>query len=105
MSAPELMPMDNTTGIYDVSLPAEFENDVLKNPSLVFRIENQSQPGVYVYQWFVDVMMIKWPDVTMIEFLLDLSSYSGLSLNVSYAFATDEGISEYSESVGVQYTG
>ena len=103
MSAPELMPM-GTEGIYDVSLPAEFENDVFKNPSLVFRIENQSQPGVYVYQWFVDVEF-DWPHVTMIEFLLDLSSYSGLSLNVSYAFATDEGISEYSESVGVQYTG
>ena len=103
MSAPELMPI-GTQGVYDVILPAEFENDVFKNPSLVFRIEDHSQPGVYVYQWFVDVVFY-WPAVTMVEFLLDLLSFSGLSLNVSYAFATDEGISEYSESVGVQYTG
>ena len=35
--------------IYDVGIPIEIELQVYDNPSLVFRIEDQSQPGEYVY--------------------------------------------------------
>ena len=102
MTAPELTRM--AQNIYDVSIPSELEILTSGSSSLVFRIEDSSQPGEYVYQWMVDVMF-DLPEITMIEFLLDLASYSGRSLNISYAFATDNGLSEYSESAIVQIPG
>ena len=102
MTAPELTRM--AQGIYDVSIPSELEMLTSGSSSLVFQIEDSSQPGEYVYQWMVDVIF-DIPEVTMVEFLLDLASYSGRSLNISYAFATDNGLSEYSESVTLQVPG
>ena len=102
MTAPELTRM--AQGIYDVSIPSELEVLTSGSSSLVFRIEDSSQPGEYVYQWMVDVMF-DLPEITMMEYLLDLASYSGRSLNISYAFATDNGLSEYSESTTVQISG
>ena len=102
MTAPELTRMAH--GIYDVSIPSELEMLTSGSSSLVFRIEDSSQPGEYVYQWMVDVMF-DLPEITMMEYLLDLASYSGRSLNISYAFATDNGLSEYSESAIVQIPG
>ena len=102
MTAPELTRM--AQNIYDVSIPSELEMLTSGSSSLVFQIEDSSQSGEYIYQWMVDVMF-DLPEITMVEYLLDLASYSGRSLNISYAFATDNGLSEYSESVIVQVPG
>ena len=87
--------------MYDVVKPEELELFESEHPSLVFRIEDQSQPGEYVYQWMVDVIF-ELPTVTMMEYMLDLSSYIGQTVNVSYAFATIMSFSEYSESVEIR---
>ena len=86
--------------MYDVFIPEELELFKSEHPSLVFRIEDQSQPGEYVYQWMVDVIF-ELPIVTMVEYMLDLSSYIRQTVNVSYAFATNMSFSEYSESVEI----
>ena len=87
--------------MYDVVIPEELELFKSEHPSLVFRIEDQSQPGEYVYQWMVDVIF-ELPTVTMVEYMLDLSSYIGQTVNVSYAFATSMSFSGYSESVEIR---
>ena len=97
LTAPELTQVGSQQ-IYDVNMPDELQ--IFSNPSLVFRIEDQLQPGEYVYQWMVDVMF-ELPTVTMMEHMLDLSSYIGQTVNVSYAFATSMGLSEYSEAVEI----
>ena len=102
MAAPELTQMPQN--IYDVSIPSELEMLTSDSSSLVFRIEDSSQPGEFIYQWMVDVMF-DLPEITMVDYLLDLASYGGRSLNISYAFATDMGLSEYSESATVQVPG
>ena len=102
MAAPELTRMPQN--IYDVSLPSELEMLTSDSSSFVFQIEDSSQPGEFVYQWMVDVMF-DFREVTMVEYLLDLASYSGRSLNILYAFATDMGLSEYSESATVEVPG
>ena len=102
MAAPELTRM--AQGIYDVSIPSELEILTSGSSSLVFRIEDSSQPGEYIYQWMVDVMF-DLPEIIMVEYLLDLASYNGQSLNIAYAFATDNGLSEYSELTMVQVPG
>ena len=89
--------MDNQE-IYDIGSLSEIENKVYDNPSLVFRIEDQSQPGEYVYQWMVDVMF-DLPEITMMEYLLNLNTFIGRRVNISYAFATELGLSEYSDTV------
>ena len=89
--------MDNQE-IYDVDIPIEIELQVYDNPSLLFRIEDQSQPGEYVYQWMVDVVF-DLPDVTMVEYLLNLNTFIGHRVNIAYAFATEQGLSEYSDTV------
>ena len=102
MAAPELTRMPQN--IYNVSIPSELEMLTSDSSSVVFRIEDSSQPGEFIYQWMVDVMF-DLPEITMVEYLLDLASYSGQSLNISYAFATDMGLSEYSESAIVHVPG
>ena len=87
--------------MYAVVIPEELELFESVHPSLVFRIEDVSQPGEYVYQWMVDIIF-DLPTVTMVEYILDLSSYIGQTLNVSYAFATNTSFSEYSESVEIR---
>ena len=84
--------------IYDVGIPIEIELQVYDNPSLLFRIEDQSQPGEYVYQWMVDVMF-DLPEITMMEYLLNLNTFIGRRVNIAYAFATEQGLSEYSDTV------
>ena len=97
MDAPELVPME-FRHMYTVVIPEELELFESVHPSLVFRIEDQSQPGEYVYQWMVNVIF-ELPTVTVVEYTLDLSSYIGQTVKVSYAFATNTSFSEYSESV------
>ena len=89
--------MDNQQ-IYDIGNLNEIENKVYDNPSLVFRIEDQSQPGEYVYQWMVDVMF-DLPEITVVEYLLNLNTFIGRRVNIAYAFATEQGLSEYSDTV------
>ena len=86
--------MDNQQ-IYDIGNLSEIENKVYDNPSLLFRIEDQSQPGEYVYQWMVDVVF-DLPEITVVEYLLNLI---GHTVNIAYAFATELGLSEYSDTV------
>ena len=95
--------MDNQQ-IYDIGNLNEIETELYDNPSLLFRIEDSSQPGEYVYQWMVDVMF-DLPEITMMEYLLNLNTFTGPSLNIAYAFATDMGLSEYSESAIVEVPG
>ena len=102
MTPPQLTRM--TQNVYDVSIPSELEMLTSGSSSLVFRIEDSSQPGEFVYQWMVDVMF-DLPEITMVEYLLDLASYSGWNLTIAYAFATDNGLSEYSEPAIVQVPG
>ena len=96
VSPPVLTRVVENQEIYDVSIPVEPR--VYHNPSLLFRIEHQSQPGEYVYQWMVDVVFDR-PDVTMMEYLLNLNTFIGRRVNIAYAFATEQGLSEYSDTV------
>ena len=89
--------MDNQE-IYDVGIPIEIELQVYDNPSLLFRIEDQSQPGEYVYQWMVDVVF-DLPEITFVQYLLNLNTFIGRTVNIAYAFATEQGLSEYSDTV------
>ena len=100
LSTPELMPM-GSWHMYAVVIPEELEMFKSEHPSLVFRIEDMSQPGEYMYQWMVDVIF-DLPTVTVVEYTLDLSSYIGQTVNVSYAFATNASFSEYSKSVEIR---
>ena len=105
MNPPELIRVDIATqNIYTVDIPDDHELMMFSNPSLVFRIEAQSLPEVYVYQWMVDVEF-DLPTVTLMEFTLDLTSYSGQNVNVAYAFATDVGLSQYSEATVIDVPG
>ena len=102
INAPEL---DNVTiRLYDVIVPDELDLYMDRYPSLLFRLEDQSKPGEYVYQWMVDVTFAL-PDITMMEYMLDLSSYSGLSLNIAYAFVTNTSVSNFSDTVKVHVPG
>ena len=98
MGAPELEQMPQN--IYDVLIPSEV--DLYGDTSVVFRIETET--GDHYYQWMVDVE-IDYPVVSVVEYLLDLSAYTGQRLNVSYAFATITGISEFSADAVVQVPG
>ena len=91
MEAPELIRLNNQE-LYEAAIPSELE--IFRNPSLLFRIE--TQPGEYVYQWMVDINY-EVPDITIMEYLLDLSTFVGRTVNVSLAFVTEAGLSEYSE--------
>ena len=105
MNPPELIHMGIATqNIYTVVISDDLELIMFSNPSLVFRIEAQSQPGDYVYQWMVDVEFDR-PTVNLMEFTLDLTLYSGQSVNVAYAFATDVGISQYSAATVIDVPG
>ena len=98
MNAPVLIRVADNQQIYDVGIPIEIELQVYDNPSLLFRIEDQSQPGEYVYQWMVDVVF-DLPEITMMEYLLNLNTFIGRTVNIAYAFATKQGLSEYSDTV------
>ena len=102
MNPPELIRVDIATqNIYTVDIPDGHELMVFSNPSLVFRIETD---GDYVYQWMVDVEF-DLPTVNLMEFTLDLTLYSGQNVTVAYAFATDVGLSQYSEATVIDDPG
>ena len=104
MNVPVLTRTMDHQEFYDISIPIEIELQVYDNPSLLFRIEDQSRPGEYVYQWMVDVIF-NLPEITMVEYLLNLNTFIGRRVNISYAFATENGLSEYSEPAEVQVSG
>ena len=102
MNPPELEKV--TIPLYDVILPDELDMYMDGYPSLLYRLEDQSKPGEYVYQWMVDVTFAL-PNITMMEYMLDLSSYSGLSLNIAYAFVTNTSVSNFSDTAEVHIPG
>ena len=95
ISAPVLKQIGSQK-IFDISVPIELQ--MYNNPSLVFQI--QTLPGEYFYQWMVDVIF-DLPEVALVQHLLDLNAFIGLTVNVSFAFATEQGISEYSQPTEV----
>ena len=92
VETPMLIRVKKQGYFFIVSIPSGLEMYV--NPSLVFRIE--TRPGEYVYQWMVNVTF-SLPNVTVMEYILDLSTFVGRTVNVSLAFATETGLSTYSE--------
>ena len=102
INAPELDSV--AIHLYDVIVPDELDMYMDGYPSLLFRLEDQSKPGEYVYQWMVDVTF-DLPDITMMEYMLDLSSYSGLSLNIAYSFVTNTSVSNFSDTAEVHVPG
>ena len=95
--APPVLTQIGNERLYDVEFPMELEINMFSFPSFVFRIEYS--PGQFVYQWMVDVMITN--EITINDYLLDLSSFSGVNqLRVSYAFVSQEmGVSPYSDAV------
>lgn len=83
-----------TPNTYRVCVPGEVS--LYNNSSLVFRIETES--GQYIYQWMVHITLERiLEEVLIIDHLLNLEIYSGLSITVSFAYATKDGLSAYSE--------
>ena len=87
---------------YEVAIPEELR--MFDKPSLVFRIEDQSSPGEYVYQWMVDVQFDR-SSVSLSPPVVDLAAYSCRTVSVSYAFATTMGLSEYSTATVIDVPG
>ena len=82
--------------VYDVIIPSELETFASEYPSLVFRIE--TQPGQYTYQWMVNIDTT-FVDATITDYILDLVSFTGHTISVSFAYAILNGFSEYSEAI------
>jgi len=101
LSGPELIRIRGTF-TYEVAIPGEL--GLFDTPSLVFRIEDQSSPGDYVYQWMVDVHF-DFPSVSLNPPVVDLTAYSCRTVSVSYAFATTMGLSEYSTATVIDVPG
>ena len=101
LSGPDLVRI-NQTLTYEVAIPEEL--GLFDAPSLVFRIEDQSSPGDYVYQWMVDVQF-DLPSVSLNPPVVDLTAYSCRTVSVSYAFATTMGLSEYSTATVINVPG
>ena len=101
LSGPDLVRI-NQTLTYEVAIPEEL--GLFDTPSLVFRIEDQSSPGDYVYQWMVDVHF-DLPSVSLNPLVVNLTAYSCRTVSVSYAFATTMGLSEYSTATVIDVPG
>ena len=101
LSGPDLV-QNNGTLTYEVAIPEEL--GLFDTPSLVFRIEDQSSPRDYVYQWMVDVQF-DLPLVRLNPPVVDLTAYSCRTVSVSYAFATTMGLSEYSTATVIDVPG
>ena len=101
LSGPDLVRIRGTL-TYKVAIPEEFS--IFDTPSLVFRIEDQSSPGDYVYQWMVDVQFYHY-FVSLNPSVVNLTAYSCRTINVSYAFATTMGLSEYSAATVIDVPG
>ena len=120
LSGPDLVRIHETL-TYEVAIPEEL--GLFDTPSLVFRIEDQSSPGDYVYQWMVDVHFdlpsvqysyqeVLWfiyifyrTSVSLNPPVVDLTAYSCRNVSVSYAFATTMGLSEYSTATVIDVPG
>ena len=107
LSGPDLVRIRGTL-TYEVAIPEEFS--IFDTPSLVFRIEDQSSPEDYVYQWMVDVhfsleFSFNHPSTSLNPLVVDLAAYSCRTINVSYAFATTMGLSEYSAATVIDVPG
>ena len=90
--------------MYEAAPP--MEASTFDKSSLVFRVEDQSSPGDHVYQWMVNVQFNDGSNNSIAESLLvDLTPYSCRTVNVSYAIATDMGVSEYSPAAMIQVPG
>ena len=98
LSAPSLTQVSPYT--YDVSILA-FELETYNDPSPVFRIETG---GETYYQWMV-ITEVESTYVTLMEYILDLFPFAGRSVSISYAFATEMGVTNYSQSVSLQLPG
>ena len=113
LSGPDLVRIHETL-TYEVAIPEELS--LFDTPSLVFRIEDQSSPGDYVYQWMVDVQysyqevlrfryIFDRTSVSLNPLVVDLTAYSCGTVSVSYAFATTMGLSEYSTATVIDVPG
>ena len=99
MAPPQLQRMPQN--IYSLDLPTDSEMGLFSTSSPVFRIQTESDEQYY--QWMVDIEFSSSVlPVFITENLLDLSAFTGRRLSIAYAFATDMGISEYSQNVVVQ---
>ena len=87
---------------YAGTIPEEL--GLFDTPSLVFRLEDQSSPGDYVYWWMVDVQF-DLPSVSLNPPVVNLTAYSCRTVSVSYAFATTMGLSEYSTATVIDVPG
>ena len=106
LSGPDLVRISKEL-TYEVAIPEEL--GLFDAPSLVFRIEDQSSPGDYVYQWMVDVQF-DLPSVSLNPPVVNLTAYSCRTVSVSYAFATTMGLlaiglSEYSTATVIDVPG
>ena len=101
LSGPDLVRISGEL-TYEVAIPEEL--GLFDTPSLVFRIEDQSSPGDYVYQWMVDVQFDR-SSVSLNPLVVDLTAYSCRTVSVSYAFATTMGLSEYSTATVIDVPG
>ena len=101
LSGPDLV-QNNGTLTYEVAIPEELS--LFDTPSLVFRIEDQSSPRDYVYQWMVGVHF-DLPSVSLNPLVVNLTAYSCRTVSVSYAFATTMGLSEYSTATVIDVPG
>ena len=101
LSGPDLVRINGTL-TYEVAIPEELS--LFDTPSLVFRIEDQSSPRGYVYQWMVDVQF-DLPSVSLKPPVVDLKAYSCRTISISYAFATTIGLSEYSTATVIDVPG
>ena len=102
MAPPQLQRISQN--LYSLDLPTDSEMGLFSTSSPVFSIQTESNQQYY--QWMVDIE-ISSPvsPVFITESLLDLSAFTGRRLSIAYAFATDEGISEYSQNEVVQVPG
>ena len=92
------------TFLYEAAPP--MEASMFDKSSLVFRVEDHSSPGNYVYQWMVNVQFNNSNNNTVAEsFVVDLTPYSCRTVNVSYAIASDMGVSRYSPAAVIQVPG
>ena len=91
------------TFLYEAAPP--MEASMFDKSSLVFRVEDQSSPGDYVYQWMVNVQFNNSKITIAESSLVDLTPYSCRTVNVSYAIASDMGMSKYSPTAVIQVPG
>lgn len=100
LNPPELVRISEHT--YNAIIPIDSEIDLFALSSPVFRIETDTEQ--HYYHWMINVTFDDL-SVSVMEYLLDLSAYVGQKLTITYAIATEMGISEYSPDVVVEMPG